>query len=47
MLSDDVREAGFVLLCCGRPVGDCTVKTVPEVRPQTCVSIHLARVCQP
>lgn len=32
MLSDDVQEKGFVLLCCGRPVGDCVVKTVPEVR---------------
>ena len=43
MLSDDVREAGFVLLCCGRPVGDCTLKTVPEVRPQPCVPVVAIR----
>ena len=32
MLSEDVKEKGFVLLCCGRPLGDCTVKTVDEAR---------------
>lgn len=30
MLSDDVKEMGFVLLCCSLPMGDCEVRTVDE-----------------
>ena len=32
MLSSDVADKGFVLLCCGRPESDCSVATVDEVR---------------
>jgi hypothetical protein len=32
MLSDDVAEQGFVLLCCGKPESDCAVRTVDEAR---------------
>jgi hypothetical protein len=32
MLSADVADKGFVLLCCGRPESDCSVKTVDEAR---------------
>jgi hypothetical protein len=32
MLSDDVAAQGFVLLCCGRPESDCSVRTVDEAR---------------
>jgi len=32
MLSDDVQEQGYVLVCASRPLSDCLVKTVPEVR---------------
>ena len=32
MLSADVADKGFVLLCCGRPESDCSIKTVDEVR---------------
>ena len=32
MLSDDVKDEGFVLLCCSLPLGDCTVRTVDEAR---------------
>ena len=35
MLSDDVAEQGFVLLCCGRPESDCAVRTVDEARRRT------------
>ena len=34
MLSSDVADKGFVLLCCGRPESDCSVATVDEVRQQ-------------
>lgn len=35
MLSEDVKEQGFVLLCCSEPVGDCTVRTCDEVRSRS------------
>jgi hypothetical protein len=35
MLSSDVADKGFVLLCCGRPESDCSVMTVDEARRRT------------
>ncbi len=40
MLSDDVAEQGFVLLCCGKPESDCAVRTVDEARAHAaCVGV--------
>lgn len=30
MLSDDVAEQGYALLCVSEPLTDCKIKTVPE-----------------
>jgi hypothetical protein len=30
MLSDDVKEKGYVLLCCAEPQSDVVVKVIPE-----------------
>ena len=30
MLSADVAEAGYVLLCCSTPEGDCAIDVIPE-----------------
>lgn len=30
MLSDDVREKGYALLCVATPTSDCTVKEITE-----------------
>jgi ferredoxin len=34
MLSDDVAEKGYALLCMAMPQSDCKIVTVTEVRPQ-------------
>ena len=38
MLSDDVEEAGYVLLCVGEPETDCKIRTIEEVRKQQILS---------
>lgn len=30
MLSDDVIEKGYTLLCVSNPVSDCVIRTIPE-----------------
>ena len=40
MLSSDVADKGFVLLCCGRPESDCSVKTVDEARRRLRARTH-------
>lgn len=31
MLSEDVAEKGYALLCVSQPMSDCKIKTIPEV----------------
>lgn len=30
MLSDEVKEKGYVLLCCAKPLGDLAIRVIPE-----------------
>ncbi|KAI6693224.1 hypothetical protein NL676_020934 [Syzygium grande] len=39
MLSDDVVERGYALLCVSYPTSDCTIKTIPE---EELLSLQLA-----
>ncbi|KAL3727261.1 ferredoxin C 1, chloroplastic [Eucalyptus grandis] len=39
MLSDDVVERGYTLLCVSYPTSDCTIKTIPE---EELLSLQLA-----
>ncbi len=33
MLSEDVKEKGYALLCVSYPRSDCTIQTIEEARP--------------
>ncbi len=47
VMSDDVAEKGYALLCVARPRSDCSIKTVPEVRLR--LQLHVASIsaCSP
>ena len=35
MLSEDVSEKGYALLCVAQPLSDCKIATITEVRDRT------------
>jgi hypothetical protein len=41
MLSDDVAEKGYALLCMAMPTSDCKIMTVSEVSHTGCCAVHL------
>ena len=46
MLSEDVKEKGYALLCVSYPRSDCTIQTIEEARP-VAHEVALRRASQP
>lgn len=42
MLSDDVAERGYTLLCMAQPQSDCKIATITEVRRWRCCAVRCA-----